>query len=201
VERGNLRLRCERKSHKWKNHEDESTDAQARGGTARSSDEVCDKQMERRGGVMEPNSTANQRWEELMSEAKPFEISKREVWEAYRKVKGNKGAAGVDGQTIAEYEEALKDNLYKLESNVLGQLLSAAGEGGRNTQRHWWEKKAGDLKRIGSDRTDGGDVETGSTVGPTVPSGFLRLSAGEIGAGCSRASAAEMLEVRLGYRS
>ena len=49
-----------------------------------------------------------------MSEAKPFEISKREVWEAYRKVKGNKGAAGVDGQTIAGYEEALKDNLYKL---------------------------------------------------------------------------------------
>lgn len=114
MERGNLRLRCERKSHKWKNHEDESTDAQARGGTARSSDEVCDKQMERRGGVMEPSSTANQRWEELMSEAKPFEISKREVWEAYRKVKGNKGAAGVDGQTIAEYEGALKDNLYKL---------------------------------------------------------------------------------------
>lgn len=99
MERGNLRLRCERKSHKWKNHEDESTDAQARGGTARSSNEVCDKQMERRGGVMEPSSTANQRWEELMNEAKPFEISKREIWEAYRKVKGNKGAAGVDGQT------------------------------------------------------------------------------------------------------
>ena len=49
-----------------------------------------------------------------MNEAKPFEISKREVWEAYRKVKGNKGAAGVDEQTIAEFEEALKDNLYKL---------------------------------------------------------------------------------------
>lgn len=44
---------------------------------------------------MEPSSPANQRWEELVSEAKPFEISKREVWEAYRKVKGNKGAAGV----------------------------------------------------------------------------------------------------------
>jgi RNA-directed DNA polymerase len=63
---------------------------------------------------MEPKPEANQRWEERMSEAKPFEISKSEVWEAYRKVKGNKGAAGVDGQTIAEYEEELKDNLYKL---------------------------------------------------------------------------------------
>lgn len=63
---------------------------------------------------MGPKLEANQRWEERMSEAKPFEISKREVWHAFKKVKRNKGAAGVDGQTIAGYEEELKDNLYKL---------------------------------------------------------------------------------------
>ncbi len=45
---------------------------------------------------------------------KPFDIPKRLVWEAYRKVAGNKGAAGVDGQSIAEFEEDLKGNLYKL---------------------------------------------------------------------------------------
>ena len=39
-----------------------------------------------------------------MSEAKPFSISKQEVWEAYQKVKANHGAAGVDGQSIAEFE-------------------------------------------------------------------------------------------------
>ena len=51
-----------------------------------------------------------------MSEPKPksFEISKRAVWDAYRRVKANKGAAGVDGQSIAEFEEDLKGNLYKL---------------------------------------------------------------------------------------
>ena len=49
-----------------------------------------------------------------MSEAKPFCISKWEVWEAYKRVKANKGAAGVDGQSIAEFEERLKDNLYKI---------------------------------------------------------------------------------------
>lgn len=49
-----------------------------------------------------------------MSEAKPFCISKWEVWEAYRRVKANKGAAGVDEQSIAEFERRLKDNLYKL---------------------------------------------------------------------------------------
>jgi RNA-directed DNA polymerase len=49
-----------------------------------------------------------------MSEAKPFEISKREVWEAYKRVKANKGAAGIDQETIKEFEKKLGDNLYKL---------------------------------------------------------------------------------------
>jgi RNA-directed DNA polymerase len=46
--------------------------------------------------------------------AKPFDISKRLVWEAYQKVAANKGAAGVDGQSIAEFEQDLKGNLFKL---------------------------------------------------------------------------------------
>ena len=45
---------------------------------------------------------------------KPFDISKRLVWEAYRKVAANKGAAGVDGQSVAEFEQDLKGNLFKL---------------------------------------------------------------------------------------
>jgi RNA-directed DNA polymerase len=49
-----------------------------------------------------------------MSKVKPFCISKREVWEAYQQVKANKGAAGVDEQTIADFERKLKSNLYKL---------------------------------------------------------------------------------------
>jgi RNA-directed DNA polymerase len=49
-----------------------------------------------------------------MSEAKPFSISKWEVWEAYQKVKANQGAAGVDGQSIAEFETREKDNLYRI---------------------------------------------------------------------------------------
>jgi RNA-directed DNA polymerase len=46
--------------------------------------------------------------------AKPFEISKWQVWKAYEKVKANQGAAGVDGESIAEFEKDLKGNLYKL---------------------------------------------------------------------------------------
>src|SRR3712207_9222468 len=49
-----------------------------------------------------------------MTGAKPFDIPKREVWEAFKKVKANQGAAGVDGQSIAEFEAGLADNLDKL---------------------------------------------------------------------------------------
>ena len=51
-----------------------------------------------------------------MSEPKPksFEISKWAVWEAYRRVKANKGGAGVDEQSIEEFERNLQGNLYKL---------------------------------------------------------------------------------------
>ena len=45
---------------------------------------------------------------------KPFDISKREVWLAFKRVKANQGAAGVDGQSISAFEERLADNLYKL---------------------------------------------------------------------------------------
>ena len=49
-----------------------------------------------------------------MEKRKPFNINKEQVVEAYRQVKANKGAAGVDNQSIAEFEEKLEDNLYKL---------------------------------------------------------------------------------------
>ena len=49
-----------------------------------------------------------------MGEAKPFDISKRTVWEAYKRVKANRGSAGVDGQSVEAFEEDLKGNLYKI---------------------------------------------------------------------------------------
>jgi RNA-directed DNA polymerase len=49
-----------------------------------------------------------------MSEARPYSISKQEVWKAYEKVKANKGAAGIDEQSIQNFERRLKNNLYKI---------------------------------------------------------------------------------------
>jgi len=46
--------------------------------------------------------------------ARPFEISKKVVWEAWKRVKANHGAAGVDGESIADFEKDFKNNLYKI---------------------------------------------------------------------------------------
>jgi RNA-directed DNA polymerase len=49
-----------------------------------------------------------------MTLAKPYSIAKRTVWEAYQQVKANRGAAGIDDETIAMFEHNLSGNLYKL---------------------------------------------------------------------------------------
>ena len=89
-------------------------DAEHRGGAARSSVEGSVMGLERRGCVVRPWPLANWKREEPVDEAKPFKIPKREVWEAFKRVKANQGAAGVDGQSIAEFEANLSGNLYKL---------------------------------------------------------------------------------------
>ena len=47
-------------------------------------------------------------------EAKPYRISKQAVWEAYKRVKANRGSAGVDGESMVAFEEDVKGNLYKV---------------------------------------------------------------------------------------
>ena len=45
---------------------------------------------------------------------RPYVISKWLLWEAYRQVRRNKGAAGVDGQSVEDFEKDLENNLYKV---------------------------------------------------------------------------------------
>jgi len=49
-----------------------------------------------------------------MSQIKSLKITKRQVWEAYKKVRRNKGSAGVDGIDFERFEGDLENNLYKL---------------------------------------------------------------------------------------
>ncbi len=49
-----------------------------------------------------------------MTETKPFNIPKVLVWEAYQRVKANRGAAGIDEQTIGDFDRDLGKNLYRI---------------------------------------------------------------------------------------
>ena len=49
-----------------------------------------------------------------MEETKPFKISKIAVKVAFDRVKANRGTYGIDKQTIEEFEQDLKNNLYKI---------------------------------------------------------------------------------------
>jgi len=49
-----------------------------------------------------------------MNQTKSFSIAKRQVWEAYKRVKANRGGAGVDGQSMEEFDKEMENNLYKL---------------------------------------------------------------------------------------
>jgi hypothetical protein len=74
--------------------------------------------LERRGRADRDHSAANPQGEELRErsgpEVKPFEIDKRLIYEAWRKVRANKGAPGAGAVSIELCEQRWQDNLYKL---------------------------------------------------------------------------------------
>src|SRR5262249_26412564 len=125
------------------NREGESTDAEHRGGAARSSEEGPVMGPERRGWVVQPWPSANRQWEEPVDKAKPFKMPKREVWDAFKPVKAKQGAAGVDGQSIAEFAANLSGNLYKLWNRLSSGSYPSAGAAGRHSKGEWWDTTVG----------------------------------------------------------
>ena len=92
-----------------------SIDAGHRGGSPCSSDEISVMEMERRGRpVQSEEGDQPQSGRNLHQKTKPYYISKHLLVDAYKRVKANRGSAGVDHQSLKDFERNRKDNLYKL---------------------------------------------------------------------------------------
>ena len=112
-----------------------------------------------------------------MSKTKSFEISRHLVWEAYKRVKANKGAAGVDNQSIADFELDLKDNLYKLWDRMSsGSYFPPTGETGNDSEIIRRTTSVRYSHGIRSNCPDGGQAEVGTGDRTTLSPGLLWIS-------------------------
>jgi retron-type reverse transcriptase len=117
-----------------------------------------------------------------MTSTKPYAIAKRAVWEAYQQVKANRGAAGIDGETIVMFEQNLSKNLYKL----------------------WNRMSSGSyfpppVKQVEIPKAKGGTRKLGiPTVSDRIASGLVWVSAREVGetSGCRHQKT--VLAIRMG---
>jgi retron-type reverse transcriptase len=92
-----------------------NTEAPVSSGATDSSEEAPVMGVERCGGVVQTEGVRQPRkGEERARAVKPFGIDKRVVWEAWRHVKANRGAEGIDRETVEMFEANLKDNLYRV---------------------------------------------------------------------------------------
>src|SRR6201987_5097388 len=106
----------EREKHKRRKSRGESTEAEHCDGPIRSSDEGprngdWSEGIGSSGRMVE---TTGNRKMQIHTTDKPFNITKKQVYEAYKAVKSKAGAAGVDRQTIEQFDSNLRSNLYKL---------------------------------------------------------------------------------------
>ena len=134
-----------------------------------------------------------------MDEAKPFCIPKRAVWEAYKRVKENHGAAGVDGQTIEDFEGDLSGNLYKIWNRMCsGSYFPPPVRTVKIPKKNGGERKLG-IPTV-ADRIAQQVVK--ARLEPELEPLFhadTTVSPGEVSVGCSGSSAREMLAVMTGF--
>jgi len=117
------------------------------------------------------------------SQDKPFRIPKQLVWEAWRQVRANKGAPGVDGQALGEFEADLKGNLYKVWNRMSsGSYFPSPVRAVEIPKPHGGGVRVLGVPtivdRVGAD--GGGDV-SGAVGGADVPPGLLWLPVWTLG--------------------
>jgi retron-type reverse transcriptase len=155
---------------------------------------------ERRGSVVQSSKVAN--LEAGMSNrtsAKPYVIAKRAVWEAYQQVKANRGAAGIDEETIAMFEQNLSKNLYKLWNR-----MSSGSYFPPPVKQVEIPKARGGTRKLGiptvSDRIAQTVVKQikRAEAGSDVPCGFVWISARQVGQTGDSRHPKTVLAIRLG---
>ena len=136
----------------------------------------------------------------MRATGKPFNIDKKQVYEAYKAVKSKGGAAGEDGQTIEQFEADLKNNLYKIWNR-----MSSGTYFPPPVRAVSIPKKSGGQRILGvptvADRV--AQMVVKQVIEPDLdpyPTRFLRLSTEKIGSRRRRCHARAMLEIRLGSR-
>jgi RNA-directed DNA polymerase len=123
------------------------------------------------------------KWEERIAETKSYEIERMMFYRAWLQVRANGGAAGVDGQNIEDFERKLDDNLY-----TLWNRMSSGSYFPKPVRLCPIPKRDGGERILGiptvTDRgsPDVGRLVYGTEVGPEIPSRFVRVSTGKIGA-------------------
>lgn len=133
---------------------------------------------ERRGCIVQPSMEVNQRREEPSERAKLFDVPMEWFREKFRRVKARKGIAGVDGQSIEEFEADLEGNPYKLLNR-----MSSGRYFPRAVLRVEVLKPDGGARPLGIPRVADRVAQTvakmylESKLGGALPSGLIRLPA------------------------
>src|SRR5215813_3849597 len=83
-----------------------------------------------------------------------------------------------------------EEPVQNLESDVVRELLSAGSADGEDPESQRRREDVGDSNGLGSNRANGREESIGSSGGPTIPAGLVRVSPGEVGVGCGGAGAA-----------
>ena len=149
---------------------------------------------ERRGGVVRSSKVANpQAGMSDRTSTKPYVIAKRAVWEAYQQVKANRGAAGVDEETIAMFEQNLSRNLYKLWNR-----MSSGSYFPPPVRQVEIPKAKGGTRKLGIPTVSDRIAQTVVKQIIDVPCGFVWISVRKVGQAGDSRHPKTMLAIRLG---
>jgi hypothetical protein len=129
--------------------------------------------------------------------ARSFEISKKLVWQAYERVKANKGAEGIDGQTMEDFERNLKGNLYKIWSRMTSGSYIPPAVMAVTIPKRAGGSRVLDTHDLRPNSPNGSENVFGARIGAIFSRGFIWLSSRKVGDTSSFKNQRKMLGIWL----